>query len=502
MTTQKKNSRLSARAILCQVLGMLMALTVALPTAAGDAKSVHDEVKNSVVAVYDGKEEADLGSGVIVGEGIVVTNFHVIEGVSKTDIQIWKSADEHGTDWYYVEAEIAWCEERQDLCLLYAPDVLDTPNAKIATMGEANLLSIGEEVYTFGNPDRFELSMTRGIVSKLNYDLRKFPEWEFDFGFINAPIVQTDADILAGSSGGGLFNEDGELIGITTFTKDPGRDIDKTELSFAMPVELVAELLAQGSVRAKDGDVAAALVDALRHHAGVGNVRAQFDLGWFYDQIDADNETARYQLTDGERWLVGSSPDLFNRLVDMKAVEWYTHAAEQGHLVAQYNLAISYDEGTGADENKTAAARWFERVVNAEHYGLSPFAAWHLGWLYDNGQVEIEHGEVATAKEKAAATEEYTGYLFDKAAGGFLALAEIGELDSDGQYYLAELYKEGKGVEKSNYEAYIWFFIAAENGDEDAAAEVEKMRREFDADGIREAEAEAKEKMEEMNSEE
>ena len=491
MTTQKKNSRLSVRAILCQMLGMLMALTVALPSAAGDAKSVYAESVGSIVSIHVDKPryEGFSGSGVVIGKNVVATNCHVIE--AHTAIRVKQAADAEAQEGFFMDAHYAFGDEEGDVCLLFVAGLSAPPAPPIVKLGAADALERGQRVYAIGAPAEHELSITGGIVSQLR-------DWPFDAGIV-APQIQTDTDILGGSSGGGLFNEDGELVGITTSTNISE---DKTELSFAMPVELVAELLAQGSVEVKDGVVAAALADALRHHAGVGNVQAQFDLGWFYDNVDVSGEVARYQLTDGERWLVDSSPDLFNRLVDMKAVEWYTHAAEQGHAIAQYNLAFMYHDGTGAGEDKSTAAHWFERVVNAERYGLSPFAARHLGWLYDNGQVEIEHGEVATAKEKAAATEEYTGYLFDTAARGFLALAENGELDSEGQYYLAELHKEGKGVEQSDREAYIWFFISAENGDEDAAKEVAEMREEYDADDLRDAEADAKKRMEEMNSEE
>ena len=487
MTTQKKNSRLSARAILCQVLGMLMALTVALPSVAGDAKSVYAEAVESVVSIHVEKPRGgSFGSGVVIGKNVVATNCHVIEAHTAIEVK-------QAVGGYFMDAHYVFGDEEGDVCLLFVEELSVSPAPPIVKLGAADSLEIGGRVYAIGAPAEFESSITGGIVSQLRYQ-------QFDTGGIVAPLIQTDADILGGSSGGGLFSEDGELVGITTYTIPDGR---QTELTFAMPVELVAELLARGSLEVKDGNVAAALADALRHHAGVGNVRAQFDLGWFYNNIDAGDETARYQLTDGERWLAGSSPDLFNRLVDMKAVEWYTHAAEQGHVNAQYNLAFLYDEGTGADEDKNVAAYWFQKVIDAEEdYGLWPFAARRLGQYYENGQVEIEHAEGATAEEKATAVKEKVAEYFDIAANGFLQFAEESRLNTVGQYYLAELYKEGKGVEQNDREAYIWFFISAENGDEDAAKEVEKMRQEYDADGLRDAEAEAKEKMEEMNSEE
>lgn len=466
MTTQKKNSRLSARAILCQVLGMLMALTVALPSAAGDAKSVHAEVKNSVVAVVDGGEV--VGSGVIVGEDIVVTNHHVVEEIDEDGIQIRQAANEYATQWHDpIKAEKDWCEEKQDLCLLYVPGVLDTPDARIATMGEANALSIGDDVYAFGNPDGFELSLTRGIVSKLNYDLNKPLFVGFDFGRINAPMIQTDADVLGGSSGGGLFNEDGELIGITTLTNE---DRGST-LTYAVPVELVAELLAEGSLEAKE-EHAVAFADALRHHAQKGNVQAQFDLGWLYDEMNQNADIHHKKLTDGERWFLGlvdaeSLEWLFQNFADMKAVGWYERAAEQGHVNAQYNLAFSYDAGIGAEDgDKIKAANWYYEVVNQQDLDLSPFAANRLGELWEAGEGGLERDE-----EEAAV-------LYDIAVQGFRELADV--WDAEGQYYLGKMYKAGRGVEQNTQEAYFWFFVAAENGDENAVAARDKLREEGD----------------------
>ena len=476
MTTQKKNSRLSARAILCQVLGMLMALTVALPSAAGDAKSVHDEVRNSVVEVTT---VAAYGSGVIVGEDIVVTNHHVVEEIDEDGIQIRQAADEFATQWHDpIKAEKAWCEEKQDLCLLYVPGVLDTPDARIATMGEANALSIGDDVYAFGNPDGFELSLTRGIVSKLNYDLNKPLFVGFDFGRINAPMIQTDADVLGGSSGGGLFNEDGELIGITTLTSE---DRGAT-LTYAVPVELVAELLAEGSLEAKE-EHAVAFADALRHHAQKGNVQAQFDLGWLYDEMNENADVHHKKLTDGERWFLGlvdaeSLEWLFQNFADMKAVGWYEHAAEQGHVNAQYNLAASYDSGVGADEDKIKAANWYYEVVNQQDLELSPFAANRLGELWEAGEGGLERDE-----EEAAT-------LYDIAVRGFHELA-VDVWNAEGQYYLGEAYKEGKGVKQDLGEAYFWFFVAAENGDENAVAARDKLREDGDGFDARDTQAKA-----------
>ena len=97
--------------------------------------------------------------------------------------------------------------DERDLCLLFVDELPAPPAAQAVRIGAAKALSIGEEVYAVGAPAGLELSLSRGIVSQLRGA----------FGKRSAPLVQTDAAISPASSGGGLFNQAGELVGITTF---------------------------------------------------------------------------------------------------------------------------------------------------------------------------------------------------------------------------------------------------------------------------------------------
>ena len=118
----------------------------------------------------------------------------------------------------------------RDVCLLFVEELPAPPAAQAVRLGAAKALSVGEEVYAVGAPAGLELSLSRGIVSQLRGA----------FGKRSAPLVQTDAAISPGSSGGGLFNQAGELVGITTF-KWRGES-----LNFALPAEWIEELRAQG----------------------------------------------------------------------------------------------------------------------------------------------------------------------------------------------------------------------------------------------------------------
>ena len=191
------------------------------------AKEVFAEVARSVVVVLaldSSGETSAQGSGVVVGKNEVATNCHVIEDAAK--IVVRQAADSSGGENYRMSAEILARDNERDLCLLFVDELSEPPAAPIATMGAAKGLTVGEEIFAVGAPEGLELSMSRGIVSQL----RGF------YGKRAAPLVQTDAAISPGSSGGGLFNENGKLVGITTF-KWKGES-----LNFAIPVEWVEEL--------------------------------------------------------------------------------------------------------------------------------------------------------------------------------------------------------------------------------------------------------------------
>ena len=192
------------------------------------AKEVFAEVARSVVVVLaldSSGETSAQGSGVVVGKNQIATNCHVIEDAAK--IVVRQAADSSGDENYRMSAEILTRDDERDLCLLFVDELSEPPAAPVVTMGEAKGLTVGEEVFAIGAPNGLELSMSRGIVSQLRGVHGKHV----------APLVQTDAAISPGSSGGGLFNENSELVGITTF-KWKGEN-----LNFAIPVEWVEGIL-------------------------------------------------------------------------------------------------------------------------------------------------------------------------------------------------------------------------------------------------------------------
>ncbi len=202
--------------------------------AATSAKNIFKNVAPSIVVVEVQTRTGarGQGSGVVVGPNEVVTNYHVVKGAAR--ITVHKVIVGTGRHQALRARRTTACNQKWDLCLLAVSGLSVSPAAPVARLGKAKTLSPGETVYAIGAPKGLSLSITRGIVSQLRGA----------HGREAAPKVQTDTPISPGSSGGGLFNEDGELVGITT---EGIRGTGEEGLNFAMPVELVAELQARQS---------------------------------------------------------------------------------------------------------------------------------------------------------------------------------------------------------------------------------------------------------------
>ena len=213
------------------------------------AKEVFAEVSGGIVVVLAmNARGANIaqGSGVVIGTNEVVTNCHVVSGA--TGIVVRQAADARGRETYRMAARLTAQNKTRDLCVLFVDELSIPPAAKPVSLGVARNVSIGEEVYAIGAPRGLELSLSRGIISQLRGEGGKRA----------APILQTDAAISPSSSGGGLFDQHGKLIGITTF-KALGTGTEG--LSFAIPVEWVVELTASLEPRRSDEQRRMALLE-------------------------------------------------------------------------------------------------------------------------------------------------------------------------------------------------------------------------------------------------
>ncbi len=196
------------------------------PTTAPDAEpteytlvELSELARDSVVyvAAVRGGVAFAFGSGFVIDpDGIIVTNYHVLEGADSAFIKMDQERHDEVT---VLAASAQW-----DLALIKV-DAADMP---ALSFGEGiDTVRVGEDVAAVGNPEGLEKTVSDGIVSAVRFDE--------DMGIL---LIQTTAPISKGSSGGPLLNMRGEVIGVNTFTYIRGQN-----LNFAVPVDMVVSLL-------------------------------------------------------------------------------------------------------------------------------------------------------------------------------------------------------------------------------------------------------------------
>jgi len=345
---------------------------------------VFNKVKDSVVVVktFNAKgKNTTLGSGVMLPSGKIGTNCHVVEnGVS---FQV-------GGGNKFVSATLWGGDEDKDICLLEASGL----TAKPAQLGQATRLKVGEPVYAVGSPQGLELSLSNGIVSQL----RGGPP----------PLIQTTAAISQGSSGGGLFDAAGRLVGFTTLYIDGGQS-----LNFAMPVEWANEIqagkkTAQGRSEGDWTKRASALEEAqnwaaLRNwsqqwtRAQSGNALAWFYLGRAYqnlqrlqEAIDAYRQALRINPKYAHAWNnLGGAYVYMQRYTE--AIEAYLQALRIVPEDAKVwsNLGVAYD-----------GLQRYTEAIEAQRHALSINPEQAITWgglaiTYDHMQRYAEAIEAA-----------------------------------------------------------------------------------------------------------
>jgi serine protease Do len=191
-------------------------LATALQSYALTAQEIYQKVNKSVYTIYTvnfyNKSPESLGSAIAVTDHILATNCHVALTGNYLGI-VLNNEFKLGT--------IFFRDVNRDICFVEVPGVKFDP-VKIRNSKD---VKIGEQVYAVGNPEGLEKSISQGIVSNKKPDRGGF-------------VLQTDATVSFGSSGGGLFDQNGELIGITNSV-----DRYSKHIAFAIPTEWISQIL-------------------------------------------------------------------------------------------------------------------------------------------------------------------------------------------------------------------------------------------------------------------
>ena len=189
-----------------------------------DLPSLIEAVQDSVVVIeIDSGSENGGGEGsgfVLDTDGHILTNFHVVDGASQIVVRLFDGST--------AEATVIGSDPSSDLAVIRAP--FDPDKLQPATFGDSDAVRVGSSVFAVGNPFAKNFSVTSGIVSAVGRNT----ESSFTRRQI-LNVIQTDAALNPGNSGGPLFNDVGEVIGINSSITGPAGFRGSVGLGFAVP---------------------------------------------------------------------------------------------------------------------------------------------------------------------------------------------------------------------------------------------------------------------------
>ena len=318
-------------------------------------------------------QTAASGSGFVISQdGYIVTNYHVIDEASKITVTF--------VDGKSYDATLVGGDEENDIAVLK----IDAAGLDTVVIGSSDNLVVGDQVYAIGNPlGELTFSLTGGYVSALDRNVTMSDGRRMNY-------IQTDTAINSGNSGGPLFDQYGQVVGIVSAKLSNNGDSTEASVEgvgFAIPIDnvwnMITDIMEYGYVTGKPymGIINTSVSGEAQRY---GTPAGAYVLG-----VVEDSRAAKAGLQEGDIITklddtdITSSDDLQNALADYQAGDTATLTVSRSGQVQ--TLTITFDERT--DERVAASQELQDQIEqeqqqysNQQQYGNGGGIFWPFGW--------------------------------------------------------------------------------------------------------------------------
>jgi serine protease Do len=276
------------------------------------------ETKGVAMTNFGPQEEDGVGSGfILTSDGYIATNQHVAaDGVSSMNVSL--------ADGSTYDGKLIWSDATLDLAIIK----IDAKNLPVLELGDSDKVAVGELAVAVGNPMglNFERTVTAGIVSALN---RSIP---LDNGLAE-DLIQTDASINSGNSGGPLVNKEGKVIGISSYKLSTGEG-----MGFAIPINILKPILNEIVATGKFNSTVMGITGYDRAIADyyLADKKTNFSKGIYIASVQQGGGAANAGLTTGDIITKIDGVDI-NTMLKMKEVLYAKNPGDKVSVTFERN---------------------------------------------------------------------------------------------------------------------------------------------------------------------
>ncbi len=337
------------------------------------------------VFVYDADGLAFAqGSAVVIGKETLLTNCHVLAKAKRISVR---------QDNTTYDAKLQHIDVERDLCQITARNMV----APAVPLGDSGRLTVGQKVYTLGNPKGLELTLSDGLVSAL----RKDDDMALRY-------IQTTAPFSHGSSGGGLFDEEGRLVGITTAIAK-----DAQNVNFAIPINYLKDLPARSAaaIAKRSGGASPGNTGQTPTRTGPVDPHGELQLG----------ESLTFDLTDisGKKRPVVYRVDSIDKKTDRIALNQGGRIEDSKGRVVKLDAVLA-----GLFESAMPPGGWVDLPLTPGKTWTAAYSVPTLTGKFDLvATVEGEEGINTPLGEFRTTRINWTGWVSGEAVGGGRAMS-------------------------------------------------------------------------------